>query len=80
MFNTAPHEINVSISGAGATNDVILEKSFDSFIIIREEIVKLGIIRNHILKETIDFLGMTREFIRGGNPKLLFTMETSLNK
>lgn len=76
----APSELSASISGAVSTNDVVPDKSFDSFSIIREGIEELGITRNDIIKETITFLGMTRELIRGGKPELFFTMQTTLNK
>ncbi|MHA6250735.1 hypothetical protein [Oceanobacillus sp. CAU 1775] len=76
----APLELSASISGAVRTHGIASGQTLDSFAIIREGIEELGLTRNDILYESIQFLGLTRELIRGGKPEIFFVMKTKLNK
>lgn len=76
----APLELSASISGAVRTHDIASGQTLDSLAIIREGIEELGLTRNDILYESIQFLGLTRELIRGGKPEIFFVMKTKLNK
>lgn len=76
----APSEFGASISGAVSANDVSDGKLIDKLSIIREGIEELGLKRTDIVHESISFLGLTRELIRGGKPELFFSMETTLTR
>jgi len=74
----APSEFSSSISGAVSSHDVSSGMPIDKQSIIREGIEELGLKRTDILNESIKFLGLTRELIRGGKPELFFSMQTIL--
>jgi hypothetical protein len=74
----APSEYSSSISGAVSAHDVSSGKPISQLAIIREGIEELGLRRTDILNESITFLGLTRELIRGGKPELFFSMQTTL--
>lgn len=76
----APLELSASISGAVQSRDIIPGQSLDSFEFAREGIEELGLSRDDILIDSVKFLGLTRELIRGGKPEIFFKMKTNLNK
>ena len=74
----APLELSASISGAVAAYDVSDGRPLQEHVIIREGLEELGLLRNEVVEDSIQFLGLTRELLRGGKPELFFAMETKL--
>lgn len=74
----APSELAASISGAVKSIDASEGKPIDENSIIREGLEELGVKRTEIIEGSIQFLGLTRELVRGGKPEIFFTMQTSL--
>lgn len=72
-------ELAASISGAVTANDVADGRPIQEHVIIREGLEELGLMRNEIVDESIKFLGLTRELLRGGKPEIFFAMETKLS-
>lgn len=75
----APLELAASISGAVTATDVSDGRPIQEHAIVREGIEELGLKRNEIIEDSITFLGLTRELVRGGKPEIFFTMETVLS-
>lgn len=75
----APLELAASISGAVTANDVSQGRPIQEHVIIREGLEELGIKRNEIIEESIQFLGLTRELLRGGKPEIFFVLQTKLS-
>lgn len=75
----APLELATSISGAVTANDVADGRPIQEHVIIREGLEELGLMRNEIVDESIKFLGLTRELLRGGKPEIFFAMQTKLS-
>lgn len=67
----APLELAASISGAVTANDVADGRPIQEHVIIREGLEELGLMRNEIVDESIKFLGLTRELLRGGKPEII---------
>ncbi|MFS0750390.1 hypothetical protein [Oceanobacillus sp. 1P07AA] len=76
----APNEIGASISGAVSSSDIKNNSSLADLSIIREGIEELGIERNDIKKNSIQFLGLSRELLRGGKPEMFFSMQVNLSE
>lgn len=76
----APSEYSSSISGAVSAHDVSTGNKLSQLSILREGIEELGLKRTDILIESIKFLGLSRELIRGGKPELFFTINTKLTR
>ena len=48
-------------------------------VLIREGFEEINLLEQHLLKDSIRFLGISRELIRGGKPEMFFTARTSLS-
>lgn len=76
-----PNQLSPSFSGDFEAMDVRPEMgSLNSIHVIREGFEELGLMREHLSDDTIHFLGLARELVRGGKPDMFFEAHTNLTK
>lgn len=76
-----PGELASSSSGDLAFTDIARPRvNFSDVPKLRETFEEIGLDADDVKAETIVFLGLTRELIRGGKPELFFTAQTTLSE
>jgi hypothetical protein len=76
-----PNQLSPSSSGDINYSDVFGgDRKLESVHLFRESIEELNVYDEHIKNNHIQFLGLTRELVRGGKPDLYFAAGTNLTK